>query len=468
MTEWTVSSKVPPHNLEAEISVLGSMLLDNDTIEQVATLCPPERFYATRHQIIAEHIYQLWASNHPVELVGLKEALTQSQKLDDVGGISYLVGLGEQVPTAVYAEFYANIIVEKWEKRELIRSAGKIMEAAFDGSLAHPDLLEYASKSIHMATQGLAVDEDDSMDAIIDEAVEEIFSLETKGVPTGFIAIDAKTGGLYPGTMNVIAARPSMGKSAWAGQIADNVARHTHGTVLVISQEMPSKSYAKRIIMANARVNQHRASEMKRLKDPRLLTQMDRQKIRLQANRLKESGVLVKDWASFTFEEIIRKVRRLAKRSAARGKPLTAVVIDYLQLLQMSKKKHSGENRQQEISQISRAIKLLARELDIPFVVLSQLSRAVEQRPNHRPMLSDLKESGAIEQDSDLVMFIYRDEYYNKQTDQQGVAEIIIAKHREGSTGTEKLNWHADHVRFSDREDDAYLKQTSLFTAKGP
>ncbi len=440
-----LTPRVPPHSNDAEISVLGSVLLDNDTMTNLGDTVGPEMFYREGHRKIFTAMRDLQERGEPVDLVTLSEDLRSKGTLDEVGGLTYLIGLSDQVPTAAYAEHYARIVQEKHTLRQLISASGKAMQLAYDAQLPLEDLLDRAEKMIfEVAEQKKKGEQYQAMGEVVHDTFEYITLLHAnKGIPdgvsSGFKDLDEQISGLQKGSLNVLAARPSMGKTAFALSIAQNVALRREKTVAVFSLEMPSVQLALRMLCSEARV------DMNRIRSGQL-NERDFERLAHAAGRLAEAPMVIDDEPDLTLNGLRSKLRRMAAQHGQLG----LVVIDYLQLMSGGKSTGGSDNRQQEISTISRGLKGLAREMEVPIIVLSQLSRAVEQRPNHRPMLSDLRESGAIEQDADIVMFIYRDEYYNKETDQQGIAEIIIGKQRNGPVGTVKLQFHSSHVRFND------------------
>jgi replicative DNA helicase len=436
--------RIPPHNNDAEISVLGSILLDSDALIQLSDSVTAEMFYREGHRKIFTSMRGLQERGEPVDLVTLSDELRTRGQLDEVGGLSYLIGLSEQVPTAAYAEHYARIVQEKHTLRTLIQASGRVMQLAYEAQLPLEDLLDRSEKLIfEVAEQKKGGEATQAMGDVVHDTFEYITLLHSnKGIPdgvsSGFRDLDEQISGFQKGSLNVLAARPSMGKTAFALSIAQNVALRGEKVVAVFSLEMPAVQLALRMLCSEGRV------DMNRIRSGQL-GERDFERLAHSAGRLAEAPMVIDDEPDLTVNALRSKLRRI---SAQHG-PLGLVVIDYLQLMSGSKG-GGGENRQQEISLISRQLKNIAREMEVPVIVLSQLSRAVEQRPNHRPMLSDLRESGAIEQDADIVMFIYRDEYYNKETDQQGIAEIIIGKQRNGPVGTVKLQFHSSHVRFND------------------
>ncbi|ULH14496.1 replicative DNA helicase [Deinococcus sp. KNUC1210] len=438
--------RIPPHNNDAEISVLGSILLDNDALIQLGDSVSAEMFYRESHRKIFTCMRTLQERGEPVDLVTLSDDLRTRNQLDEVGGLSYLIGLSEQVPTAAYAEHYARIVQEKYTLRTLIQASGRVMQLAYEAQLPLEDLLDRSEKLIfEVAEQKKSSEATQAMSDVVHDTFEYITLLHSNrgipdGVASGFRDLDEQISGLQKGSLNVLAARPSMGKTAFALSIAQNVALRGEKVVAVFSLEMPAVQLALRMLCSEGRV------DMNRIRSGQL-GERDFERLAHAAGRLAEAPMVIDDEPDLTVNALRSKLRRIAAQHGQLG----LVVIDYLQLMSGNKSGNGGnENRQQEISLISRSLKSIAREMEVPIMVLSQLSRAVEQRPNHRPMLSDLRESGAIEQDADIVMFIYRDEYYNKETDQQGIAEIIIGKQRNGPVGTVKLQFHSAHVRFND------------------
>ncbi|WP_261664607.1 replicative DNA helicase [Deinococcus sp. Marseille-Q6407] len=440
-----VSPRIAPHSNDAEISVLGSILLDNDVLSALGDTVTPEMFYREGHRKIYRAMQKLQERGEPVDLVTLSEDLRVGGQLDEVGGLPYLIGLSDQVPTAAYAEHYARIVSEKYTLRQLIGAAGRVMQLAYDGAQPLEDLLDGAEKAIFsVADQKQKGGDFEVMSDVVHDTFEYITQLHQNrgmpdGVSSGFSDLDETISGFQKGSLNVLAARPSMGKTAFALSIAQNIGLRGDKTVAIFSLEMPSVHLVLRMLCSEARV------DMNRIRNGQL-GERDFERLAHAAGRLAEAPIVIDDQPDLTLNTLRSKLRRI---SAQRGQ-LGMVVIDYLQLMSGGRGGNGSENRQQEISTISRGLKGLARELDVPIIVLSQLSRAVESRPNHRPMLSDLRESGAIEQDADIVMFIYRDEYYNQETDQQGIAEIIVGKNRNGPVGTVKLQFHSAHVRFND------------------
>ena len=444
MTDFT--PRVPPHSQEAEISVLGSVLLDNDALHADGlTELTPAMFYREGHRKTFAAMRAVQDSGEPVDLITLQNELTRRRELDEVGGLTYLIGLSEQVPTAAYADHYAKIVREKWTLREIISQSSAVQRLAYDAQLPLEDVLEKAAQ----IGANLEVDASKGAFEVAEVVADILADLDTgageEPLSTGWADLDDQLGGgLYPSTLNILAARPSMGKTAGALGIAQHVAgllalRGEEGQVAVVSLEMPRKALTVRMLASSASLN---ATHVRMaLRGHPVLSDIKKLRLREKAQMLARLPITYLD--DPTNDADIRRLPA-ALRRLHKQRPLRLVVIDYLQLMT-----GGGENRQQEVAAISRKLKALAREFGIPFLVLSQLSRAVEQRPNHRPMLSDLRDSGGVEQDADVVMFIYRDEYYNPQTDQQGVAEWILGKQRDGAVGTVKLQFHSEFVRFA-------------------
>ena len=439
----TVEARTPPQNLEAEQSVLGSVLLDNEAYGIVEGTIRANHFYKEGHRKIFRAMEKLAQRDEPIDLVTLTEELRQTGELENVGSVPYLIGLADSVPTAAYAENYARIVREKATLRDLISASGQIMQNAYDQSFPIEQVLDKAESSIFELSTSKLSHAFQAMPILVSETfahINELFANPdpVSGLRTGFRELDSLTAGLQPSSLNVLAARPSMGKTAFALTIALNVALREKQPVGIFSLEMSALQLVTRMLCSEARV------DMSRVRNGQL-SDRDLQRLADSAGRMSDANIFIDDAADMTVMELRARARRLMSEHN-----LGLIIVDYLQLMTGSGRIGSSENRQQEISAISRSLKALSRELDTPVLVLSQLSRAVESRPNKRPMLSDLRESGAIEQDADLVMFIYRDEYYDAQSDKQGVAEIILGKQRNGPVGTLDLQFHNAHVRFND------------------
>ena len=438
-----MESRTPPQNLEAEQSVLGSILLDNEVYSAVEGIIQAEHFYKESHRKIFRAIERLCHRSEPTDLVTLTEELRQAGELEAVGSVPYLIGLADSVPTAAYAENYARIVAEKATLRDLISASGQIMQSAYDQAMPLEQILDKAEANIFELSSVKRSHHFQAMSGLVGDTfqyINELFSNPdpVSGLRTGFRELDQLTAGLQPSSLNVLAARPAMGKTAFALTIAQNVALREQKPVGIFNLEMSAVQLVTRMLCSEARV------DMSRVRNGQL-SERDFQRLADTAGRLSETKMFIDDNADLTVMELRSRARRLM---AEHG--LGLIIIDYLQLMSGGNRFSGSENRQQEISTISRGLKLLARELDVPVLALSQLSRAVESRPNKRPLLSDLRESGSIEQDADLVMFIYRDEYYDAQSEKQGIAEVIIGKQRNGPVGTVELQFHNAHVRFND------------------
>ena len=436
--------KLPPHSLEAEQSILGGLMLDNEAADKIGDVVAAEDFYSDAHRIVYRHIAQLIGDGKPADVVTVSEALASTQKLDYVGGLAYLGALAQNVPTAANIRHYANIVRERSILRQLAATAGEIAESAFNplGRNAKMVLDEAEAKVLHIAEQGARGAQNfQSIGALLATVVDRIETLynrddpsDVTGVPTGFTDLDKKTAGLQPGDLIIIAGRPSMGKSSLALNIGEYVALHTRQPVAVFSMEMGATQLALRLIGSVGKLDQHK------LRTGRLQPD-DWDKLSEALGRLNEAPILIDESPALNAIEVRSRARRLAKQYGKLG----LVVVDYLQLMQASSQ---GENRATELSEISRSMKSLAKELQVPVVALSQLNRSLEQRPDKRPVMSDLRESGALEQDADVILFIYRDEVYNAESKDKGTAEIIISKQRNGPTGTVRLTFLGEYTRF--------------------
>ncbi len=433
--------KIPPNDVEAEQAVIGSMLTDRDAVISAIEVLKEEDFYREDNKTIYEAILNLYNRSEPIDIITLKAELTSMGKFDKIGGLEYIVGLPEKVPTTANVEKYINIVKEKSELRSLIKAANEIIEEGYDPTQDIDEIMNSAEKKIFNIIQ----DKDQkTYSAIKDVLIDTFTELEQlynqkqhiTGVPTGFIDLDYRTAGLHNSDLILIAARPAMGKSAFALNIATNAAVRSNIPVVLFSLEMSKEQMVNRILCSEALVDSNKVRTGK-------IDDDDWIKLADTMGELSEAPIYIDDTPGISINEIRAKCRKLKLE-----KDIGLVVIDYLQLVQGSSKRASA-SREQEISEISRSLKILAKEINVPVIALSQLSRAPEQRPDHRPMLSDLRESGAIEQDADIVMFLYRDEYYNEDSEDKGQAEVIIAKHRSGSTGTVKLAWLGNLTKFA-------------------
>ncbi len=433
--------KIPPHSIEAEQSVLGAMLLDREAIISVLESIRPEDFYKDSHREIFEAVIELFEKGEPVDLITLSEQLKQKDVLEGVGGVEYLADLSSGVPSTANAAHYAKIIQEKSFLRKLIRICSEITDMSYESGKDILDIINQAEKGIFDLSQRRLSRSFTPLKEVLVTSfnrIEELYSSKGKitGLSTGFVDIDNKTSGLQKSDLILIAARPSMGKTAFALNISQNAALSHGASVAIFSLEMAKEQLVNRMICAEGNIDSHklRTGNLEEDDWPRLVEAVE---------RLSRAKIYIDDTPGITVAEMRSKARRIKLE-----KSLDLIVIDYLQLMQASRR---AENRQQEISEISRSLKALAREMDCPVVALSQLSRAPEMRSEHKPMLSDLRESGAIEQDADVVMFLYRDEYYNPYTtDKKNIAEVIIAKQRNGPTGVIELAWMDKYTKFAD------------------
>ena len=437
--------KVPPHDLEAEQAVIGCMLTDKESVVSAVETLTEDDFYREDNKIIYKAILSLYNKAEPIDIITVKDELASIGKLDAVGGLEYLAELPDKVPTTANVERYIKIIEEKSSLRNLIKTANEIITLGYDPTQEVEAIMDSAEKKIFNIMQKKNQTGYSSIKDILVDSFTELENLYNRkqhvtGVPTGFIDLDNKTAGLHNSDLILVAARPAMGKSAFALNIATNAALEANTNVAIFSLEMSKEQMANRILGSVAMVDGN-SIRTGRIADD------DWIKLATASGELSQKGIYIDDTPGISVMEIRAKCRKLKME-----KNIGLVVIDYLQLVQGSNKR--GASREQEISEISRSLKILAKEINVPVIALSQLSRAPEQRPDHRPMLSDLRESGAIEQDADIVMFLYRDDYYNQDSPEQNVAEVIIAKHRAGSTGTVKLAWLGSYTKFGNLSRD--------------
>lgn len=436
--------KTPPHDMRAEQSVLGAMILDKEAILDIVELIKADDFYRNAHQVVFEAIMSLYERNEPVDMVTLGDELTRMDALNDIGGIEYLNDLTTAGIITTNAKYYAKIIEEKSMLRRLIHASAEILDLGYSTEKAE-SVLEIAEKSIFDISQKKARDGFASIKDILVETYEEIEKAYEQvgsitGLSTGFRDLDFKTSGLQKSDLVLVAARPSMGKTAFSLNLCQNVATQNDGaSVAIFSLEMSKAQLVQRMLATQAGVG------LGKIRNGDLETE-DWAKLASASAPLSKAKIFIDDTPGITVMEMRAKCRRLKMEQG-----LDMIMIDYLQLMSGGP---NSESRQQEISNISRGLKGLAREMDCPVIALSQLSRAPELRADHRPILSDLRESGAIEQDADIVMFLYRDEYYFNDSEKKGIGEIIIAKQRNGETGTVELAWLGDLVKFVNLERD--------------
>jgi len=445
--------KIPPHSIEAEQSVLGGLMLDNQAWDQVSDRVTDMDFYRQDHRTIFRAIADLADKNEPFDVITLSEWLGNRHELDKAGGLSYLGTLAKDTPSAANIRAYADIVRERSILRELIAIAGRVADSAHntDGRSSSEVLDEAEREIFQIAERGMRGKQGfQQMRGLVKGAIAYIDAMFEKGdgitgLPSGFDDFDQMTSGLQPGDLVIVAGRPSMGKTSFAMNLAEYGAFKAKKPVAVFSMEMPGEQLALRLLSSHGRINQQHL-RTGRLKDedwPRLTS---------AAELLTQMPIYIDDTPALTPTELRSRARRLVREHNEIG----LIVIDYMQLMQIA---GTRENRATEISEISRSLKALAKELSVPVVALSQLNRSLEQRPNKRPIMSDLRESGAIEQDADLIVFIYRDEVYNEESPDKGIAEIIIGKQRNGPIGTVRLTFLGQYTRFENYVPDIYSSE---------
>ncbi len=430
--------KMPPQNLEAEMCVLGSMLIEEHAIADAIELLDSSCFYNEKNRRVFDCILKLYANNKAIDIVTLIEELKKTEDLDKLGGPSYITSLTTQVPTAANVKHYANIVKEKSILRNLIHTATNIITESYEPQGDVAKILDKAERTIFEISSKKVDTNFAPIKEIIKDSIETIDMLYQKkahvtGIATGFSDFDSLTAGLHPSDLIIFAGRPSMGKSAFMTSIAEHVGVVGKTPLVIFSLEMSKEQLVQRMLCSHARVNAHNVRTG-------FLSQTDWPRLTNAAGKLSEAPIFIDDTAGLSVLELRAKARRLKSQH-----DIQLIIVDYLQLMQGLP---GSENRQQEISEISRSLKALARELRVPLIAVSQLSRAVESRQDRRPQLSDLRESGAIEQDADLVGLLLREEYYNPTEENRGIAEVIIAKQRNGPVGTLKLTFIKEYARF--------------------
>lgn len=430
--------RLPPQDLEAERSVLGAMLLESSAVADAAQKLEPEHFYRPAHARVFEAVLSLFERNEPVDEVTVGSELAAQGHLESVGGVAFIATLTESVPTAANIAYYARIVRNRALSRRLINAATEIASTGYEGAQPIDDLLDQAESRIFEITSARDQRNFAPLKEVVKSAFKEIEKRYEKkelitGVPTGFLDFDKKTAGLQPSDLIIVAGRPSMGKTALALNMAQYAAVQAKVPVAVFSLEMSKEQLVMRMLCAEGRIDSHRMRGG-------FLKDTDWPKLARAAGRLAEAPVFIDDSGSLSILEMRAKARRLQA-----DKGLGLIVVDYLQLM---RGRSSSEGREREISEISRGLKALAKELAVPVVALSQLNRSLEQRQDKRPMLSDLRESGAIEQDADVICFVYRDEYYHPDSEAKGTAELIVGKQRNGPTGTVQLRFFNEYTRF--------------------
>ena len=434
-------AKIPPQNIDAEVSLLGSILIDDEVITAIADKITAEDFYEKRHGTIYSTMIKLYEKHKPVDLLTLSSALRDAGELENIGGSSYLTELTNAVPTAAHGEHYADIVVEKSTRRKLIRASEDIVNLSFsENTSSVQEILEEAEKRLFSVSQQTTKQDLISIEQILAEGFDRLDELHKnkgrlRGIRTGWKDLDNMTAGLQRSDLIILAARPAMGKTTIVGNMIQNIATNEKQAVLFFSLEMSKDQLVDRMLAAESGVDAWNIRTGN-------LTDEDFEKLGAAMGALSEAPIYIDDTPGITVLEMRTKARREAQKH-----PLGLIVIDYLQL--MSGSRGGGEfNRVQEVSEISRGLKLIARELNVPVIALSQLSRSVENRNPQIPQLADLRESGSIEQDADIVAFLYREDYYNPDTDRQHITDLIIAKHRNGPTGRVELYFHPEKLKF--------------------
>lgn len=442
--------KKPPHSAEAEQSIIGGLMLENQVWDKINTKVCEDDFYRTEHRILYRAIATLASKNQPFDVVTLLDNLKSNHALDEAGGEAYLFDLANNTPSVANVSAYADIVREKSVQRQLISVATEIADSAYNpGSRDVPELLDFAeSKVFAIAEQTPSDGGPENIKSILVRAVEKIDALyhsgdSITGLPTGLSDLDEMTSGLQPSDLVIVAGRPSMGKTTLVMNMAEHAAIKSTKPVLVFSMEMPGDSLAMRMMSSLGRIDQHRIRTGK-------LDDDDWPRVTSAVHMLSEAPLFIDDTAALSPAEMRARARRLVKEHGSLG----LIVVDYLQLMKVPGFK--AENRTAEISEISRSLKALAKELHVPVIALSQLNRSLEQRQDKRPVMSDLRESGAIEQDADLICFIYRDEVYNEDSPDKGTAEIIIAKQRNGPIGKVRVAFLGKYTRFEDLAFNGY------------
>ena len=436
--------KIPPNDTEAEQAVLGSMLTDKDAVILAIETLKEEDFYREDNKAIYAAMLNLYNRAEPIDIITVKEELISIGKFETVGGIEYLAELPEKVPTTANVDKYIKIVEEKAILRSLIKVSNEIITLGYDQTQEVETIMDEAEKKVFNVMQNRNQKGYTHIKDILIDAFAELEQLynnkqQVTGVPTGFIELDYKTSGLHDSELIILAARPAMGKSAFALNIATHAALRANTPVAIFSLEMSKEQMTNRILCSEAMIDSNKLRTGKIEED-------DWVKLVETLGPLSEAEIYIDDTPGISITEIRAKCRKLKLE-----KNIGMVIIDYLQLVQGTGNKRVG-SREQEISEISRSLKIFAKEINVPVIALSQLSRAAEQRPDHRPLLSDLRESGSIEQDADIVTFLYRDDYYNPDSENKNIAEVIIAKNRSGSTGTVELLWLGSYTKFANIE----------------
>lgn len=441
--------RVLPHSIEAEQAVVGAMLMDNEAIMTASEIIKGEDFYQTAYGVIFDSIVSIYNEGKPVDLITLQTRLKEKDVPAEISSLEFVRDLVAAVPTSANVKYYAQIVAEKAIMRSMVKLNEEISNMCYLGKESTDHIMAVTEKKMFNLLQGRRTDNFVPIKQVVLNALEKIDMAaksggRVTGIPTGFLDLDYKTAGLQPSDLILIAARPSMGKTAFVLNIAQHVAFKANKTVAIFSLEMSKEQLVNRLFALEAQVDAQalRTGNLKETDWERLIE---------SAGKIGQSKLLIDDTAGISIRELRQKCRKFKLEHG-----LDLIIIDYLQLMSgETETKRASESRQNEVAEISRALKGIAREMNVPVIALSQLSRAVEQRTDHRPMLSDLRESGSIEQDADVVMFIYREDYYKKDTERKNIAEIIIAKQRNGALGTTELTWLPQYTKFANllRED---------------
>lgn len=471
-TPYSGLGKLPPQATDLEEAVLGALMLEKDALSSVIDIIKPEVFYKDNHQKIFQAIRLLFEKSSPVDILTVTAQLRSQGELEMIGGAYYITELTNRVASAANIEFHARIIIQKYIQRELIRISTEVIQSAYEDTTDVLDLLDKAEKNLFDIAQNNLRRDSRKMDDLMHEALKEIESLKDKkdgltGVASGFTDLDRMTSGWQKSDLVIIAARPAMGKTAFVLTCARNAAVDFNKPVVVFSLEMSSVQLVNRLISGEAQIEQEKIRKGN-------LEEWEWQQIHSKISRLEAAPLIIDDTPALNIFEFRAKCRRLKAQH-----DIQLIIIDYLQLMHgKAADAKGGGNREQEIGSISRALKSVAKELNVPVIALSQLSRAVESRPggSKRPMLSDLRESGSIEQDADMVLFLYRPEYYGLEVDEdnnptQGVGEVIIAKHRNGETGRVRLKFVGKYVKFTDLDqgmDGGFSPAVNAFSGLAP
>ncbi len=441
------AGKIPPQNTDAEMSLLGAVLIDEETLADISEHVTAKDFYDKRHAVIYNAMMRLYEKHKPVDLLTLTDELKRKKELESVGGSAYLTELTNYVPTAAHAESYAEIVSQKAVRRRLIKASADIAELGYDEDTTTQELLEKAESELFSVSDQSLKQDLVSLESILTDSFDRMEELHRnkgslRGIRTGYRDLDNMTAGLQRSDLIVLAARPAMGKTTLVTNLAYNVATIAKQPVLFFSLEMSKEQLVDRMLADASGVDAWNIRTGN-------LSADDFSKLSEAMGELTEAPIYIDDTPGLSVLEMRTKARR-----ASHEQPLGLVIVDYLQLMQASGR--GDGNRVQEVSEISRGLKLIARELNVPVIALSQLSRSVESRPDKKPLLSDLRESGSIEQDADIVMFIYREAYYNHETDRENITDLIISKHRNGPTGSIELYFHPERLRFMslDRKHD--------------